>query len=58
MDKVVKSDADWRVRCTAEAEPHTPAGPYLFVLETPAGWLASQGLPLTGAPGSVELLGR
>lgn len=53
-----ESDTAWRTRCTAEASPHTPSDSYLFVLETPAGWLASQGLPPADAPHAVELVGR
>ena len=49
-----ETDDEWRVRCAAEAEPHAPTDhPYLDVLELPAGWLESQGIPLEDA---IELL--
>ena len=49
-----ETDNEWRVRCAAEAEPHAPTDhPYLDVLELPAGWLESQGIPLEDA---IELL--
>ena len=47
-------DSEWRVRCADESEPHAPTDyPYLDVLELPAGWLESQGIPLDDA---IELL--
>lgn len=50
-----EGDDAWRSRCAAEAAPHAPGKPYLFVLELPAGWLESQGIPLDQAVNSVTL---
>ena len=51
-----ESDDEWRLRCTAESEPHAPTDrPYLDVLELPAGWLESQGIPLDDAIGLLRV---
>ena len=50
-----EGDDAWRSRCAAEAAPHAPGKPYLFVLELPAGWLESQGVSLDQAVDSVTL---
>ncbi|MCH8222652.1 MAG: hypothetical protein IH868_04490 [Chloroflexi bacterium] len=51
-----ESDDEWRVRCAAESEPHAPTDhPYLDVLELPAGWLESQGIPLDDAIGLLRV---
>ncbi len=45
-----ETDNEWRVRCAAESQPHAPTDhPYRDVLELPAGWLESQGIPLDDA---------
>ncbi len=49
-----ETDNEWRARCELESLPHAPTDhPYLDVLELPAGWLESHGVPLKDA---IELL--